>query len=72
MRKHIAWYVRGLYDNSTLCREVNHAKSNAEVEDLLRRYLEKIERAPMPYTPPTDEGGDFDETACDDAGARAH
>lgn len=72
MRKHIAWYVRGLYDNSTLCRDVNHAKSNAEVEDLLRRYLEKIERAPVPYTPPALEGGDFDDTACDDAGARAN
>jgi tRNA-dihydrouridine synthase B len=72
MRKHIAWYVRGLYDNSTLCREVNHAKSNAEVEELLRRYLEKIERAPVPYAPPSDEGGDFDEMACGDAGARAN
>jgi len=72
MRKHIAWYVRGLYDNSALSRDVNHAKSNAEVEELLRRYLEKIERAPVPYTPPSIEGGDFDETACDDAGARAN
>jgi len=43
MRKHIAWYVRGLYDNSTLCREVNHAKSIAEVEALLRRYLDRLE-----------------------------
>jgi len=68
MRKHIAWYVRGLYDNSTLCREVNHAKSIAEVEDLLRSYLEKIERTPMPYLAPV--GGDaFDEDAArDDAG----
>ena len=72
MRKHIAWYVRGLYDNSALSRDVNHAKSNAEVEELLRRYLEKIERAPVPYTPPSIEGGDFDETACDDAGTRAN
>ncbi len=43
MRKHIAWYVRGLYDNSTLCREVNHAKSIAEVEELLWRYLDRLE-----------------------------
>ena len=52
MRKHVAWYVRGLYDNSTLCREVNHAKSPAEVEDLLWRYLEKIERGPGPAEAP--------------------
>ena len=46
LRKHVAWYVRGLYDNSTLCREVNHAASPAEVEALLLRYLEKLESAP--------------------------
>jgi tRNA-dihydrouridine synthase B len=51
MRKHVAWYVRGLYDNSTLCRDVNHAKSNGEVEELLWSYLEKIERAPTTDPP---------------------
>ena len=49
MRKHIAWYVRGLYDNSALCREINHAKTPAETEALLWRYLEKLESAPTPY-----------------------
>ena len=68
MRKHIAWYVRGMYDNSTLCREVNHAKTNADVEELLRRYLDKIERAPMPYASADGEAGDNDE-AGDNAGA---
>ncbi len=51
MRKHVAWYVRGLYDNSALCREVNHAKTPAEVESLLLRYLEKLESAPEPHVP---------------------
>ena len=51
MRKHIAWYVRGLYDNSTLCREINHAKNPAETEALLWRYLEKLESMPSPYQP---------------------
>jgi tRNA-dihydrouridine synthase B len=46
MRKHVAWYVRGLYDNSSLCREINHARTPAETEDLLLRYLEKLESAP--------------------------
>ena len=48
MRKHVAWYVRGLYDNSSLCREVNHAKTVVEVEDLLRGYLTRLEAAPVP------------------------
>jgi tRNA-dihydrouridine synthase B len=46
MRKHVAWYVRGLYDNSSLCREVNHSATPADVEALLLRYLETIESAP--------------------------
>jgi tRNA-dihydrouridine synthase B len=57
MRKHIAWYVRGLYDNSTLCREINHAKSIAEVEDLLWRYLERIERGAWVVGPNDANGG---------------
>jgi len=55
MRKHVAWYVRGLYDNSTLCREANHAKTPAETEALLRAYLERIERHPTPFA---DEGAE--------------
>ncbi|HEY2923448.1 MAG TPA: tRNA dihydrouridine synthase DusB [Candidatus Eisenbacteria bacterium] len=51
MRKHVAWYVRGLYDNSSLCREVNHGKTPAEVESLLLAYLEKLESAPEPHVP---------------------
>ena len=76
MRKHIAWYVRGMYDNSTLCREVNHAKTNADVEDLLRRYLDKIERAPMPYASPANgdegDGGSEGESAEDACAAGAN
>jgi len=55
MRKHVAWYVRGLYDNSTLCREANHAATPAETEALLRAYLEKLERDPRPNG--SDENG---------------
>lgn len=54
MRKHVAWYVRGLYDNSTLCREVNHAATPAETEALLWRYLEKLEQAPSATVTPED------------------
>jgi tRNA-dihydrouridine synthase B len=68
MRKHIAWYVRGLYDNSTLCREVNHAKSIAEVEDLLLNYLRKIERTPMESPAPDADDAFGADASCDDAG----
>jgi len=54
MRKHVAWYVRGLYDNSALCREVNHARTPAEVESLLLKYLERLESAPEPQIPEPD------------------
>lgn len=59
MRKHVAWYVRGLYDNSTLCREINHSKNPAETEELLLRYLDRLERMPHPYAPvaPAPDGG---------------
>jgi tRNA-dihydrouridine synthase B len=57
MRKHVAWYVRGLYDNSSLCREVNHAKSVAEVEALLRSYLTRLEAFPA-HEPGAADSGD--------------
>ena len=70
MRKHIAWYVRGLYDNSTLCREINHSKTPAETEDLLLRYLDKLERMPHPFAPPVaspgagEDGAGEEEATC--------
>ncbi|HEX7077743.1 MAG TPA: tRNA dihydrouridine synthase DusB [Candidatus Eisenbacteria bacterium] len=69
MRKHIAWYVRGLYDNSTLCREVNHAASPAETEALLRAYLERLERDPRPAAEPTIAEAEGDAEAGIEAGA---
>jgi tRNA-dihydrouridine synthase B len=69
MRKHIAWYVRGLYDNSSLCREVNHSKTPAEVESLLLRYLEKLESAPEFPLPAS---GGSEEPGLDGEGVDAH
>ncbi len=56
MRKHVAWYVRGLYDNSTLCRKINHAQNPAETEALLLEYLDMLERAPEPVLAGTANG----------------
>ena len=68
MRKHVAWYVRGLYDNSSLCREVNHAATPAEVESLLLSYLERLESAPEPQIPEPDSP----EAGWDGEGVDAH
>ncbi len=69
MRKHVAWYVRGLYDNSTLCREVNHSKTPAEVESLLLRYLDRLESAPESPIPAS---GGSEEPGWDADGVDAH
>ena len=58
MRKHVAWYVRGLYDNSTLCRKINHAQNPAETEALLLEYLDMLERTPEPVLAGTANGHD--------------
>jgi tRNA-dihydrouridine synthase B len=79
MRKHVAWYARGLYDNSSLCREVNHARTVAEVEDLLRRYLERLEAFPGSGGAAHEWGGDGgpasageDEPSVETVGAGGH
>lgn len=71
MRKHVAWYVRGLYDNSTLCREINHSKNPAETEELLLRYLDKLESAPHPLATPASglDGAAGEDAACEDEAA---
>jgi nifR3 family TIM-barrel protein len=61
MRKHVAWYVRGLYDNSALCREINHSKTPAETEQLLRHYLERLESMPAPYAHAAGDAFDADD-----------
>lgn len=67
MRKHVAWYVRGLYDNSTLCREINHATTPAETEAILRDYLERLERRPAHAA--NGDGGHAGDGAAADGGA---
>jgi tRNA-dihydrouridine synthase B len=75
MRKHVAWYVRGLYDNSTLCREINHSKNPAETEAMLLRYLDKLESMPHPYAPMAaappggEEAGDDEAAVTNGSGA---
>jgi tRNA-dihydrouridine synthase B len=44
MRKHVAWYVKGLPRSHTVRECVNKARSVDEVEALLRDYLAELER----------------------------
>ena len=39
MRKHVAWYTKGLPGSAKLREEINRVESYAELEDLLYRQL---------------------------------
>jgi tRNA-dihydrouridine synthase B len=43
MRKHVAWYVRGLPNSARVREQVNHTRSVVEMEDLLSAYLGELE-----------------------------
>jgi nifR3 family TIM-barrel protein len=43
MRKHVAWYVKGLPGASAVRERANHIESGAELEDLLLSYLARLE-----------------------------
>ena len=45
MRKHVAWYVRGLPHSARVREQVNRTGSVAEMTELLRGYLAELERA---------------------------
>jgi tRNA-dihydrouridine synthase B len=44
MRKHVAWYVKGLPNSHRVREQVNHTRSVEEMSDLLRGYLVELER----------------------------
>ncbi|HTK32413.1 MAG TPA: tRNA dihydrouridine synthase DusB [Candidatus Saccharimonadaceae bacterium] len=43
MRKHVAWYVRGLPNSARVREQVNRTKSVEEMVELLRQYLVELE-----------------------------
>jgi len=43
MRKHAAWYVKGLPNSAAVRERVNHTKSAAEMADVLRDYLRGLD-----------------------------
>jgi tRNA-dihydrouridine synthase B len=56
MRKHVAWYVKGLPNSHRVRERINHTRSVDEMEDLLRGYLEElIQMGDMAYAGDTAE-----------------
>ncbi len=45
MRKHMAWYIRGLPNSARVREAVNRARTAAELTGVLRAYLEELGRA---------------------------
>jgi len=60
MRKHVAWYVKGLPHSARVREQVNRTRGVDEMVELLRGYLEELER-----------GGEGDTVVAVGAGADA-
>jgi len=46
MRKHVAWYVKGLPHSARVREQVNRTRGVDDMVELLRGYLEELERDP--------------------------
>ncbi len=63
MRKHVAWYIKGLPHSARVREQVNHTPTTGALADLLRGYLEELERdgygglAPEPEASPAEAQG---------------
>jgi tRNA-dihydrouridine synthase B len=44
MRKHVAWYIKGLPHSARVREQVNHTRTVEEMAELLRGYLVELER----------------------------
>ena len=58
MRKHVAWYIKGLPGSARVREQVNHTRSAPELTELLTTYLVALERQGLEaFTPePMAEG----------------
>ena len=63
MRKHVAWYVRGLPRSASLREQVNRARSAEEMAAQLERYLEELSGEGLSgIAPAPDPAGEEPET----------
>jgi tRNA-dihydrouridine synthase B len=59
MRKHVAWYIKGLPHSARVREQVNHTRTADEMVELMRRYLSELSEhglehfAPEPSEPDT-------------------
>jgi tRNA-dihydrouridine synthase B len=60
MRKHVAWYIKGLPNSAKVREQVNHTRTAGELSELLRVYLETLAREGLaafaPEQPPLPTG----------------
>ncbi len=52
MRKHVAWYIKGLPHSARVREQVNHTRSVEEMVALLRGYLAELERGGLAAADP--------------------
>ena len=55
MRKHAAWYLKGLRGSAQVRVRVNLAQSLGELADILQAYLADLEREEAPAAPHSPE-----------------
>ena len=46
MRKHVAWYIKGLPNSARVREQVNHTRTARDMADLLRAYLGELAGMP--------------------------
>jgi tRNA-dihydrouridine synthase B len=63
MRKHVAWYVRGLPHSAAVREQVNRTRSVEEMAGRLRAYLDELGRAGLAAEAPVPEGDAHDPDA---------
>ena len=57
MRKHVAWYIKGLPHSARVREQVNHSPSSEALGALLHGYLEELEREGMADIAPEPAAG---------------
>jgi tRNA-dihydrouridine synthase len=61
MRKHVAWYVRGLPRSAQVREQVNRTRGAEEMVGRLRQYLEELSRAGLAEDSPAPEAAEEPE-----------
>ena len=51
MRKHVGWYIAGLWDATSVRERVNAVRSCQELDELLAEYLDRLERRQVSIAP---------------------